>query len=89
MTFADRLMADPFDLARALARRHNLVCNDGSIVCWDCKRVESLLPSLHCPRCLADAWQRLRITDPQCEQREQTDEDRSLMARKTGETNGS
>lgn len=88
MTIAERLMADPFELARALARRNNLVCNDGSIVCWECTDRLALLPSLHCPVCLAAAWRRLNITDPQCEQREQTEDDKSLMARKTGEVNG-
>lgn len=68
--------------ARAQAIRNNLVCEDGTCVCWNCKRVEALLPSLHCPRCLADAWQRLGIIEPQCEQREQTEDDKSQLARK-------
>jgi len=72
-------MGDPFGLARSLARRNNLVCDDGTVVCWDCRRVEALLPSLHCPRCLADAWQRLNIISPQCEQREQTEDDKRQL----------
>lgn len=79
-------IGDALELARSLARRHNLVCDDGQIICWECKRTEALLPSLHCPVCLADAWRRLGIIEPQCEQRTQTEDDKSLMVRKTGET---
>ena len=68
--------------AIAQAIRNNLVCDTGEIVCWNCRRAEALLPSLHCPRCLADAWQRLGIIEPQCEQREQTEDDKSRLARK-------
>lgn len=77
-----RLLADTFEVARHYARKHNLVCEDGTVVCWDCRKREALLPSLHCPLCLADVWRRLNITDPKCEQREQTDNDKRLMAQK-------
>lgn len=76
-------IGDVHELARSLARRHNLVCDNGAIVCWECKQHEALLPSLHCPKCLADAWRRLGIVEPQCIQREQTEADKSLMVRKT------
>lgn len=80
MSWVVRILADPFDTARALARAHNLVCDNGQIVCWNCKRHEALMPSLHCAPCLGEAWRRLNIHDPRCEQREQTDEDKRLMA---------
>lgn len=84
MTFANRLMADPDALARSLARRHNLVCNDGSVVCWNCRRESALMPSLHCGACLGETWRRLGIIEPRCEQREQTEDDKRLMAPLTG-----
>lgn len=82
MSFSGRLMSDPFGLARDWARRHNLVCADGTIVCWNCKRAEALLPSLHCAPCLTEAWRRNGIIEPRCEQREQTEEDKRHMAQK-------
>jgi hypothetical protein len=57
--------------ALAQAKKNNLVCDDGTIICWDCKKREALLPSLHCPLCLAAAWQRLGITEPWCPNYEQ------------------
>jgi hypothetical protein len=57
--------------ARALAVQHNLVCTDGSIICWACRKRAALMPSLHCPACLAEAWHRLGIIEPQCPNYEQ------------------
>lgn len=82
MSIGDRLMSDPEGLARSLAVRHNLVCDNGVIVCWNCKRERALMPSLHCATCLASAWERLGIIEPKCEQREQTEDDMRLMAPK-------
>ena len=79
---------DMIALARSLAVRHNLVCNDGCIVCWECRRDRALLPSLHCPRCLTAAWNRAGIISPRCEQREQTEEDMRLMAPNQETENG-
>jgi hypothetical protein len=45
--------------ARALAHRHNLVCEDGSVVCWHCRNDVALMPSLHCHRCLCAAREAL------------------------------
>lgn len=56
------------------AIRNNLVCDNGQVICWECRQRLALIPSLHCPLCLQQAWQRLGITDPQCEQREQNQE---------------
>ncbi len=58
-------------MARNLAQRHNLIDRDGIVWCWNCKQQKALLPSLHCARCLTEAWQRLGIIEPQCEQFEQ------------------
>jgi hypothetical protein len=43
------------ECARSLAAMHNLVCDDGTVVCWACKRVEATYPALHCADCLAVA----------------------------------
>jgi hypothetical protein len=59
------------EAALAQAKKNNLVCEDGSIICWDCKKRHALLPSLHCASCLAEAWRRLGITEPQCPNYEQ------------------
>lgn len=85
MTLSSRLLRDPFETARMFARLNNLVCDDGTVVCWACEKHWALLPSLHCAACLQEAWHRLNIHSPCCEQREQTEEDRALMARQ-GET---
>lgn len=45
-------------MARDLAVRHNLVCDDGTIVCWECRTAEALLPSLHCWPCLLLGYER-------------------------------
>lgn len=39
-------------LAQAIAIRNNLVEDDGTIICWECRKKPALLPSLHCPHCL-------------------------------------
>jgi hypothetical protein len=80
VTILDRLLADPEQTAFALARKHNLVCVDGTVVCWECRRHEALIPSLHCAVCLQAVWQRCNINNPCCEQREQTEEDKRRMA---------
>lgn len=59
-------------MALALARRHNLICDDGvTIVCWNCRNQLALMPSLHCPECLGAAYHRLGIVEPLCMQQEQ------------------
>lgn len=40
------------EMAKTLAVKHNLVCENGQIVCWECRDREALIPSLHCPGCL-------------------------------------
>lgn len=59
------------ETARAMARRHNLVCETGEIVCWECRERLALLPSLHCGACLGAAYSRLHIVNPQCINRAQ------------------
>lgn len=39
--------------AAALAKKHNLICTDGTIVCWECRKRVALMPSLHCHLCLS------------------------------------
>jgi hypothetical protein len=58
-------------MALSLAKRHNLVCDDGTIVCWNCRQAVALLPSLHCNTCLGQAYHRLGIVEPLCMQQEQ------------------
>lgn len=65
--------------ARGLARRHELIDDTGLIWCWFCDKRPALLPSLHCPSCLAAAWGRIPVVMPQCINREQTDADREVM----------
>jgi hypothetical protein len=68
------------------AIRNNLVCANGQVVCWECRKREALIPSLHCALCLQAVWNRLGITNPQCEQREQTEDDRRRLKAPPGET---
>lgn len=61
------------DVAIGLARKHRLVV-DGVLWCWNCGHKPALMPSLHCPHCLAESWRRRGIVG-QCVQREQTPQD--------------
>ncbi len=61
-----RVMGNAHEVAMGLARRHNLVCDNGEVVCWECRERLALMPSLHCGSCLGEAYSRLNITDPQC-----------------------
>lgn len=54
------------EVARNMAIRHNLVDTDGAIWCWVCGANHALLPSLHCPICLGEAYGRLGIVAPRC-----------------------
>lgn len=68
-----------WETARNLARRNRLVDDNGTVWCWECNAREALLPSLHCPVCLAASWRRKGIVNPQCVNRSQTDDDRRIM----------
>ncbi len=39
--------------AEALVKKHNLRAADGIVYCWECHNRAALMPSLHCPFCLA------------------------------------
>lgn len=63
----DQAMAHVIEgVAMGLAQKHNLICDDGSVVCWECGKRHALLPSLHCGECLGMAYSRLKIFNPQC-----------------------
>ncbi len=68
-TLADAVHAT----AISLARQHKLE-SGGVIYCWNCSQRPALMPSLHCPPCLAEAWRRngARML---CQNREQTPAD--------------
>lgn len=51
-TLAETIGEQLCEMARTLAVKHNLVCDNGQIICWECREREALLPSLHCPGCL-------------------------------------
>lgn len=59
------------EMARSLAKQHNLITAEGHFVCWECREQYALMPSLHCGRCLGAAYQRLHIHEPWCQQHEQ------------------
>ena len=40
------------EMAITLARRENLLAEDGQIYCWHCNRLGALMPSLACRACL-------------------------------------
>jgi hypothetical protein len=67
-------MGDLVATAISLAAKNNLVCEDGTIVCWACREYRALLPSLHCHQCLADHHRRSG-TVGLCMNREQTPSD--------------
>ncbi len=74
------LLGDMMATARNLARRHNLE-RDGTIWCWNCSQRAALMPSLHCPVCLADSWRRTGTVAPQCMNRDQTQADVDAVMR--------
>lgn len=55
------MVAAMHEVARDLARKHDLVSEQGVIICWNCRDADALMPSLHCPACLAKARKRLNI----------------------------
>lgn len=83
LELADAIATHVNATAAGLARKHNLVCDDGTIVCWDCREREALMPSLHCGGCLGAAYARKGIVDPQCLNRVQTDADKAHMKGET------
>jgi hypothetical protein len=54
------------EVARNMASMHNLIDTDGIAWCWKCGANHALMPSLHCPICLGEAYHRLGIIAPQC-----------------------
>jgi hypothetical protein len=62
------------DIAYSIARKHKLEA-DGTIWCWNCSSRAALMPSLHCPTCLAESWRRMGIVMPECPNRLQTPAD--------------
>lgn len=62
------------ETAYSLAKKNKLLVDD-VIWCWNCSNRAALMPSLHCPTCLADSWSRLGIVMPECPNRLQTHED--------------
>lgn len=58
-------MIDLMSTAMTFAIRNNLVADDGTIVCWWCRRSAALLPSLHCGPCLLEGYE--RTTRAQCD----------------------
>lgn len=66
-------LGDLVATARSLASKHGLE-RDGVIVCWNCEKYPALMPSLHCPVCLA-AYHRRRGTVGITVQRQQTPAD--------------
>lgn len=61
-------------VAFSLARKHRLEA-DGVIWCWNCSKAPALMPSLHCPHCLASAWRTNLGGIGGCPNRAQTPED--------------
>lgn len=61
------------EMAITLARRENLLADDGQIYCWVCNRLGALMPSLCCRGCLD-------------EHRERTARERAESAREHPET---
>lgn len=49
------------EVARELARKHDLISDQGVIICWNCRDADALMPSLHCATCLTKARKRLNI----------------------------
>jgi Zn finger protein HypA/HybF involved in hydrogenase expression len=60
--------------AIGLARTHRLEV-EGTIWCWNCSERAALMPSLHCPQCLAAVYIRKGIVAPLCVNRAQTEAD--------------
>jgi hypothetical protein len=57
------------EMAITLARRENLVADDGQIYCWHCNRLGALMPSLACKACL-DAQRERMARDRETDARE-------------------
>jgi hypothetical protein len=68
----DALDAIIEEAAIAYAEKWRLIDDQGRVWCAtdNCQSL-ALIPSLLCPSCLASAWQRLNITQPRCQNREQ------------------
>jgi hypothetical protein len=77
-------IGDPRDvmeeLARRLAARDRLLV-DGVIWCWNCGAKAALMPSLHCPQCLAAEYRRTGRVAPECVNRQQTPADVEAVSR--------
>lgn len=78
---AEALNASIENAAVMIARRHNLIAEDGTIMCWSCGAREALIPSLHCGGCLGAYYGKHHITLPACLNRAQTAADREAMRR--------
>jgi hypothetical protein len=68
------IQARLLDTAYSLAKKNKLEA-DGTIWCWNCSKRAALIPSLHCPTCLADNWRVNGIVVPNCPNRLQTPAD--------------
>jgi hypothetical protein len=75
----EALAAVMASIAYSIARREKLE-QGGVIYCRNCSRRPALMPSLHCPPCLAEVWRRTG-SEMRCENREQTEEDVRACAR--------
>lgn len=53
-------------IARHIAANENLIDEEGIAWCRNCGANHALLPSLHCPICLGEAYARLGIVAPRC-----------------------
>ena len=52
------LMTEVREMAITLARRENLIADDGQLYCWACNRLGGLMPSLVCRGCLDEHLER-------------------------------
>lgn len=59
-------------IAHGFAANENLTDAEGAIWCRNCGANHALLPSLHCPICLGEAYGRLGIVAPRCVNTKQT-----------------
>ncbi len=75
MKTAAELVQDRVLLTAYALAAHNKLVVDDVIWCWNCSKRAALMPSLHCPDCLAESWRRLGIVQPECPNRLQTPED--------------
>jgi len=65
-TLDEAISAVMTEVAMGLARKDNLICENGQIVCRECRDRLALMPSLHCGGCLGAAYSRMHIVNPQC-----------------------